>query len=203
MFDAEVLADLRATFDQADADGSGQIDANEACVLFAAFCEPGSSPEQIERTAGNLLSTLDTDRSGKLSFEEFAFRFGRKAQMEHARRRRAGAGPASPSLTSPAAAAAVGVSALPEGAYVRRVAARPETSNATPPLGTAAAARHPPARDVAGPAPSAAGLSRETTIVAGIILCLLALMVFAIAVPASAPGGARTRSGSRARTRPR
>ena len=200
MFDAEVLADLRATFDQADADGSGQIDANEACVLFAAFCEPGSSPEQIQRTAGNLLSALDTDRSGKLSFEEFAFRFGRKAQMEHARRRRAGVSPASPSLTSPAAAAA---SALPEGAYVRRAAARPETSNATPPLRTAAAARHPPARDVAGPAPSAAGLSRETTIVAGIILCLLALMVFAIAVPASAPGAARTRSGSRARTRPR
>jgi len=56
------------------ADGSGHIDAEEACGLFASYCEPGSSAAEIKRTATNLLSTLDTDRSGKLSFEEFAFR---------------------------------------------------------------------------------------------------------------------------------
>ena len=55
---------------------------------------PGSSAADVKRTATNLVSTLDSDRSGKLSFEEFAFRFGRKLQMELAKKRRAG-------LTSP------------------------------------------------------------------------------------------------------
>lgn len=55
-------------------DGSGEIDAKEAASLFASYCEPGASAAEIQRTAGNLLNTLDTDRSGRLSFEEFAFR---------------------------------------------------------------------------------------------------------------------------------
>jgi hypothetical protein len=50
------------------------IDAKEACALFAAYCEPGSSAAEVKRTASSLLSALDTNRNGKLSFDEFAFR---------------------------------------------------------------------------------------------------------------------------------
>jgi hypothetical protein len=166
MFDTEVIAALRATFDKADADGSGEIDAQEACGLFAAYCEPGSSAAEVKRTANNLLSTLDTDRSGKLSFEEFAFRFGRKLQMELARKKRAGipvqhaaeenakgagaagvVGDKSPQGGLRARAAptnlgnsqmSAGTSATPGGGYIRAAPPGSYTRSA-PPLQTAAA----------------------------------------------------------------
>ena len=76
--DSEIVcAALPADAPGLTADGSGEIDAAEAASLFASYCEPGASAAQIQRTANNLMSTLDTDRSGRLSFEEFAFRFAR------------------------------------------------------------------------------------------------------------------------------
>jgi Ca2+-binding EF-hand superfamily protein len=47
MFDPEVLEVLRAQFDQADTDGSGQIDSAEAATFFARFCSPDDSQEQV------------------------------------------------------------------------------------------------------------------------------------------------------------
>ena len=75
---------------RADADGSGEIDSKEAAVLFAKYCAPGSSEAEIRATASSLANQMDSDRSGTISFEEYAFRFGRKLQMEVARRRREG-----------------------------------------------------------------------------------------------------------------
>ncbi|CAJ1397685.1 unnamed protein product [Effrenium voratum] len=95
MFDPEVIAELRRQFQQADKDGSGEIDALEACTLFARSCGEGASEEEIRKTAESLRNQLDTDRSGTISFKEYCFRFGRRYQMERNRLRRSGpaAGP--------------------------------------------------------------------------------------------------------------
>merc|ERR1740121_2592961 len=89
MFDPEVLAELRKQFDSADKDGNGSLDADEACNLVARSCAaPGESDEAIRRTAMGLMNQMDSDRSASISFEEYCFRFGRKYQMEAARRKR-------------------------------------------------------------------------------------------------------------------
>ncbi|KAJ1481883.1 hypothetical protein T484DRAFT_1805847 [Baffinella frigidus] len=69
MFDPEVIEILRAQFDEADADRSGQIDSSEAAALFTRFCSPGASEREIQRTADGLRSQMDSDRNGKISFE--------------------------------------------------------------------------------------------------------------------------------------
>lgn len=88
MFDPEVIAELRRQFQEADRDGSGEIDAFEACTLFARSCEPSASEEEVRRTADGLRQQMDADRSGTISFNEYCFRFGRRYQMELNRRRR-------------------------------------------------------------------------------------------------------------------
>jgi hypothetical protein len=177
-------------------------------VLFASYCEPGSSPAAIRRTAGNLLSTLDTDRSGKLSFDEFAFRFGRKLQMELARKRRAGAATTETVDVANALRARVRETpretatsnALPPGAYTRSTA-----RSSAPPFREAAACRpndKEAAREADRPMTAgAAGWSRESLIVLGIIVSLVALLVVVIVVPA--PGEGRSRSRAHGRTRRR
>jgi hypothetical protein len=204
MFDPEVLVELRRTFDSADADRSGSIDAAEACALFAKYMDPSSSPADIKRTAANLVSTLDTDRSGKLSFEEFAFRFGRKLQMELARKRRAGsAGSAAAEDDGkdhgekPPSCPSNGLHA-PPGAYMRRSAAPAYTRSAPPPPqdNTSHAAQ-------ADTVPTGSW-GRESLTVLGIAVSLLALLAFAVLVPApgdpgQAGSGAR-RSRSQGRT---
>lgn len=90
MFDKEVVDAMRREFEAADKDGDGQIDAREACELFAQSCSPGASADEIRRTAESLRHQLDTDRSGTISFDEYCFRFGRRYQMELNRRKRAG-----------------------------------------------------------------------------------------------------------------
>lgn len=50
----QVIAELRRQFDEADADRSGVIDPDEACVLFAKHCGAGSTEAEIKRTASNL-----------------------------------------------------------------------------------------------------------------------------------------------------
>ncbi|CAL1137050.1 unnamed protein product [Cladocopium goreaui] len=80
--------ELRRQFQEADKDGSGEIDATEACAVFARSCEEGASEEEIRKTAERLRNQLDTDRSGTISFNEYCFRFGRRYQIEHNRRRR-------------------------------------------------------------------------------------------------------------------
>lgn len=208
MFDPEVLVELRRTFDSADADGSGSIDVEEACTLFAKYMDPGSSPFDIKRTAANLVSTLDTDRSGKLSFEEFAFRFGRKLQMELARKRRAGSAVSTSAAVNEDvierqhACPSDGLHA-PPGAYMRRSAAPAYTRSAPPPP------HDNTSRTVADRAEgetTATGASgREYLTVLGIAASLLALLAFAVFVPApgapgEAGGGARSRSRSQGRT---
>lgn len=100
MFDPEVIEDLRKQFQAADDNGDGEIDAIEACELFAKSCSPDATPAEIKRTADSLRHQLDTDKSGKISFDEYCFRFGRKYQMERNRLRRSGS---SVSGSSPAA----------------------------------------------------------------------------------------------------
>eukprot|EP00930_Biecheleria_cincta_P030766 TRINITY_DN21324_c0_g1_i1.p1 TRINITY_DN21324_c0_g1~~TRINITY_DN21324_c0_g1_i1.p1 ORF type:complete len:342 (-),score=80.18 TRINITY_DN21324_c0_g1_i1:66-1016(-) len=90
MFDPEVIAEMRRQFQEADTDGDGEIDAAEACLLFARSSASGSSEEEIKRTADGLRNQMDADRSGTISFNEYCFRFGRKFQMELNRRRREG-----------------------------------------------------------------------------------------------------------------
>lgn len=91
MFDPEVVEEMRRQFNAADKDGNGQLDAEEACQLFARHCCPeGAGEDEVQRTASSLFHQIDTDRSGTLSFDEYCFRFGRRYQMEAARRRRSG-----------------------------------------------------------------------------------------------------------------
>jgi len=94
MFDPEVVQEMRQQFDAADTDGDGQLDAAEACRLFARACTPDASEEEVKRLADGLRNQLDTDRSGTISFDEYCFRFGRRYQMDAAKRRR-GVTPAS------------------------------------------------------------------------------------------------------------
>mmetsp|Transcript_44659 Transcript_44659/g.100074 ORF Transcript_44659/g.100074 Transcript_44659/m.100074 type:complete len:418 (+) Transcript_44659:60-1313(+) len=89
MFDAEVVSELRRQFDEADKDGSGEIDAKEACTLFARSCDEAASEDEVRKTAEALQRQVDTDRSGTISFDEYCFRFGRRYQMELNRRKRA------------------------------------------------------------------------------------------------------------------
>jgi hypothetical protein len=61
-------------------DGSGYIDSEEASALFARYCG-GSSESEIRSISENVRNQLDSDRNGRISFEEYAFRFGRKLQV--------------------------------------------------------------------------------------------------------------------------
>lgn len=170
--------------------------------MFAAYMAPGSSTADIKRTAANLVSTLDTDRSGKLSFEEFAFRFGRKLQMEIARQRRAKtpATPARDNLAEEIVCSADSLRAPLAGAYMRRAAAAPSSTQSGSPSNAQAQAmsNEEPATAHVG------SWSRETLTVLGIALSLLALLAFAVFAPAPSEtevgSGARTRSRSQGRT---
>lgn len=89
MFDKEVIEEMRRQFNEADKDGSGQLDAKEACDLFARrFAALGQTEEEIKKVADGLRNQMDADRSSTISFDEYCFRFGRRYQMELARKRR-------------------------------------------------------------------------------------------------------------------
>jgi hypothetical protein len=87
-FDPEVVALMRAQFDEGDKDSSGEVDAEEAAALFSRHFNPDSSEAEIRRSASSLKNEIDTDRNGRISFDEYCFRFGRRYQMDAARRRR-------------------------------------------------------------------------------------------------------------------
>ncbi|CAD7969844.1 unnamed protein product [Amoebophrya sp. A25] len=138
-FDSEVVAELRRDFDTADIDGSGTIDVNEACLLFARKTKSASrdyfgvddqhddpaklsragTPESSSSSAvsvgvisspanhGSASANTKTDgvdqesyrlamrmlqqmnvKDGKITFEQFCFRFGRRLQQERNRQRR-------------------------------------------------------------------------------------------------------------------
>lgn len=111
MFDAEVIEELRRQFTAADANGDGEIDAREACRLFARSCSPDATEAEVGRTAESLRNQLDVDRSGTISFDEYCFRFGRRYQVELNRRKRAareavGAAPRARAASNSGAAAA-------------------------------------------------------------------------------------------------
>merc|ERR1740117_2224779 len=87
MFEPEVVAELRRQFTEADKDGNGELDAEEACGHFARACDPAASTAEVKKLADNLRNQLDSDRSGTISFNEYCFRFGRRYQQELRRRR--------------------------------------------------------------------------------------------------------------------
>ena len=74
-FDPEVIAFMRAQFDAADTDGSGEIDSAEAAQLLAKLGGGGATEAERLRSAENLIRSMDSDRNGTLNFEEFCFRF--------------------------------------------------------------------------------------------------------------------------------
>jgi len=88
MFDPDVVREMRRQFDAADQDGSGELDASEACAAFARSCSPDASDAEVKKLADGLRNQMDADRSGTISFDEYCFRFGRRYQMEVAARRR-------------------------------------------------------------------------------------------------------------------
>mmetsp|Transcript_46221 Transcript_46221/g.122519 ORF Transcript_46221/g.122519 Transcript_46221/m.122519 type:complete len:474 (-) Transcript_46221:8-1429(-) len=106
MFDREVVDEMRRQFDAADTDGSGELDADEACKAFAKNCSVGATDDDVSKTTENLRRQVDADSSGKISFDEYCFRFGRRMQMEIARKRRSGTdrGLAAPNASSEAPA---------------------------------------------------------------------------------------------------
>eukprot|EP00392_Amoebophrya_sp_AT5.2_P002518 g2523.t1 len=93
-FDPEVIEELRKAFDAADLDGSGTIDVHEACVLFARQANPyfpvGEDipvTDESYKLASRMLQQMNV-RDGKITFEQFCFRFGRKLQQDRNRERR-------------------------------------------------------------------------------------------------------------------
>ncbi len=60
-------SDLREVFDRFDRDRSGTMDARELAELFEAL---GEEPDDEEIAAA--MKRLDTDKSGRISFEELA-----------------------------------------------------------------------------------------------------------------------------------
>jgi len=88
MFDKEVIEKMREQFSAADKDSSGEIDSHEAAMIFSRWSNPDATPAQQRRAAEALKNQVDTDRNGRVSFEEYCFRFGRRYQMDIARRRR-------------------------------------------------------------------------------------------------------------------
>lgn len=75
MFDPQVIERMRVEFQAADADGSGEIDAEEAAAMLGKLQGgAGSSPAELRKSAESLLRTMDADRNGQISFEEFCFR---------------------------------------------------------------------------------------------------------------------------------
>eukprot|EP00960_Hanusia_phi_P028591 747493-Hanusia_phi.AAC.1 len=179
----EVISELRRQFNMADKDGSGEIDAEEACDLFSQFCCPNATIEEIRRTSSSLRNQMDQDRNGRISFEEYAFRFGRKLQMEIARRRREGK-----SIDAGAGAAGKGQGGGYKSIYPsaedehdsnlrQRMAASSNDSRMQahrPKPGAAASSPSAPLPSVSSP------LSREFLTVAGIALVLLLLVLFAV-----------------------
>jgi Ca2+-binding EF-hand superfamily protein len=57
---------LRARFNQIDTDGTGKVDTKELGVLLARMGKI-VTPENLEQ----ILSKLDTDGDGELTFDEF------------------------------------------------------------------------------------------------------------------------------------
>jgi hypothetical protein len=75
MFDPQVIERMRVEFQAADADGSGEIDAEEAAAMLGKLQGgAGSSSAELRKSAESLLRTMDADRNGQISFEEFCFR---------------------------------------------------------------------------------------------------------------------------------
>lgn len=152
--------------------------------MFAKYCAPGSSEAEIRATASSLANQMDSDRSGTISFEEYAFRFGRKLQMEVARRRREDH-------------QATGERGVSPGMHLheRRVNAEDSTKQQ-------AAHQNSPAYAGRGGGSSTTtmlGLSRETAIVFAIGAAMVVLFLVAVALPA--PGDARQASSGRTRGR--
>jgi Ca2+-binding EF-hand superfamily protein len=87
-FSPDVYKVLREQFNSLDKDGSGQIDSEEASILAAQYLSPEASFAEQEKLGESLRSALDSDRDGKISFEEYSSRFGIKLQLQEARKRR-------------------------------------------------------------------------------------------------------------------
>ena len=87
-FSPDVYKVLRQQFNSLDKDGSGQIDSGEASILAAQYLSPEATFAEQQKLGESLRAALDSDRDGKISFEEYSSRFGIKLQMQEARKRR-------------------------------------------------------------------------------------------------------------------
>ena len=183
---------------------SSRLGKSFACfgfVLLRPFVSVGSCTAKLSATAAiaarkNKMSILLTTRR-----DAARRRFGRKLQMELARKRRcsvshqAACGGSAEGLRARASETArasanshepeitsLSSPALPPGAYVRAAQSRPPTStrNAPPP----ASHSRPSAASLDALPPSSGHWRRESLMVAGIILSLVGILVVAILVPA-------------------
>jgi Ca2+-binding EF-hand superfamily protein len=75
---AEILNDpakldvvCRSVFQAVDKDGSGQIDVNELSEAMNNISEEAGIDRPSEETVQDMMKTLDTDQSGRLSYDEF------------------------------------------------------------------------------------------------------------------------------------
>ena len=179
----------------ADKDGSGEIDAEEACDLFSQFCCPSATIEEIRRTSASLRNQMDQDRNGKISFEEYAFRFGRKLQMELARRRREKLVPRGGSGVARGGQGGGYSSIYPapptdeeHDSYLRQRQAPSSSKDHT----RLRAQRPEPGGNVG--AVLSSSLTRESMTVAGIALVMLILVLFAIFSEGSTKFNARSKT---------
>ena len=99
-FDPEVVALMRYQFDQGDKDASGELDSAEAAEIFSRHFNPHASDAEVKRMTASLKNEIDSDRNGRISFDEYCFRFGRRYQMDAARTRRRRTGNPAPSYST-------------------------------------------------------------------------------------------------------
>jgi len=70
---ADMIEELRASFEEMDVDGSGMIDADELTMQIRAYYEyQPFDGETVVQECIDMLLEADEDESGEVSFEEFA-----------------------------------------------------------------------------------------------------------------------------------
>ncbi|DBA01457.1 TPA: hypothetical protein N0F65_005576 [Lagenidium giganteum] len=87
-----IFMQMKEAFRLADKDCSGEIDADEVAVMLESiFAQSGGvKEEEIHKYVEEFMEAVDTDRSGKVSFEEFmdALENGLKLEVEVYHRRK-------------------------------------------------------------------------------------------------------------------
>jgi len=61
----------KAAFVTVDTDNSGEIDANELSTVMKIFAAEANTPVPTQEEVDGILTALDSDKSGKISLDEF------------------------------------------------------------------------------------------------------------------------------------